>query len=228
MKINYWQKLLILFAAWLGVIFLLGAVVIAREPVAFAPTYPGWEVLERSDLPGWLARLNAFDGFHYQTIAAGGYEQGIDLIQAFFPLYPLLIAGVGMVGVERLLASILLSAGATLGWILIGHKYFGEKFGEKISAWILIVMLTLPASFFFAAGYNEALFVLLLLAALWSYERRKFYLVGIFCLLLSATRLVGVILPVVLLIDYLGRFFGCGGKRGWAKKNCGAGVSKIG
>lgn len=176
----------------------------------FAPTYPGWEELAASGVPTWWARLNGFDGVHYQMIATRGYRAA-DLIQAFFPIYPLLITGLtGIIG-QPVVASLLISLVATGIMLYCLAKLAREKWGERTAKWLAVLMLILPASFYLVAGYNESLFLLWLVVAWWFYEQKKYGWTVVFCALLSGTRIVGVILPLTLMLDY--------GVKAWRRQN---------
>lgn len=199
-----WQKILIVFFGWLFLVYVVSFFVVEKEIIKFAPTYPGWNILAQSGLPHWLARLNGFDGFHYYTIAAGGYHAAA-LIQAFFPLYPLLIALLTLIIGQPLLMSLLISVSATAAFLILAHDYVTKKFDLKTAWWLVVIFLALPASFYLVAGYNESLFLLWLILSLKFYDEKKYWWSAFFVLLLSATRIVGVILPVVLIIDYLSK-----------------------
>lgn len=196
-----WQKVLVVFLSWLILVYLVSFLVVKTAVIKFAPTYPGWDTLAQNEVPTFLARLNGFDGFHYYTIATRGYKAAA-LIQAFFPLYPFLIALFTLVVGQPLIASLLISIGASALFLIFAHDYLFKKFNAKVAWWFVIIFLVLPASFYLVAGYNESLFLLWLILSLKFYEEKKYGWSAFFAFLLSATRIVGVILPGVLLIDY--------------------------
>ncbi len=197
-----WQKITIIFLIWLILVYLVSFFVVETEIISFAPTYPGWDTLAQSGVPIWLVRLNGFDGFHYYTIATRGY-QAAALIQAFFPLYPLFIALLSLIIKQQLITSLLISTSATWLFLVFAHNYVTKKFNLKTAWWFVLITLALPASFYLVAGYNESLFLLWLILSLNFYEKKKYWWSAFFALLLSATRIVGVILPVILTLDYL-------------------------
>ena len=200
-----WQKVLVVFLSWLFLVYLVSFLVVKTAVIKFAPTYPGWDTLAQNEVPTFLARLNGFDGFHYYTIATRGY-QAAALIQAFFPLYPLLITLLTFVTGQPLIMSLLISICASALFLIFAHDYLAKKFNLKVAWWFVIIFLVSPASFYLVAGYNESLFLLWLILSLRFYEQKKYGWSAFFAFLLSATRIVGVILPGVLLIDYYRRY----------------------
>ncbi len=197
-----WQKILLFFGAWLIVIYGWVMMVTSNTWLEFRPTYPGWEDLKNSGAPTWLARLNGFDGFHYYTIAVKGYRHAA-LIQAFFPIYPLLIVAVTVLTKSALWSSVTISVIATVIMLILLYQEMKIVAGRKAAWWLVAIMLFLPTSFYLVSGYNEAVFLLWLVLAWRNYRKKNYWWTAFFCALLSATRIVGVILPFALNADYV-------------------------
>jgi hypothetical protein len=154
--------------------------------------------LDRTTLPGVWWR---WDSGYYLSIAAHGYPyQGPEV--NFWPGYPLAIrllslgqapampwAAVALANVSFLLASLLLweQVKSDLGW--------------KV-AWGTVLTLSLfPTSFFFSAIYSESLFLLFSVLVYWFSARGRFGLAAVFVALASITRIYGILLLVLLLVE---------------------------
>lgn len=158
----------------------------------------GGQALYR-DTPWFWGWLN-FDGEHYLSIARFGYGP---LEYFFFPLYPLIM---------RQLASIsdLIQVAALSGHIVTSVSFVIALIGltkiaptrKRTSFWMfLAVFLLFPTSYYFAAIYTESLF---LMAAVWCFvfiERKKFVTAAVFAAIASATRIVGVVFPLIILYE---------------------------
>lgn len=147
-----------------------------------------------------------FDGEHYLSIAIFGYKS---LQQAFFPVYPILIAfftnllsndyfskiiwgilsGVFISNVFFLLSLIIL-------WDLVRLDY-----SKKIAFFTLLLLVLFPTSFYFGAVYSESLFLFLTLTSFYFARKDRWLFSSIFGLLSSATRVFGVLLLPSLIIE---------------------------
>jgi len=182
----------------------------AQQFLSYSPSFPYSDSLVNlSNLPSWLYSWANFDGVHYLTISNQGYlETG--LIQAFFPLYPLLIdvtkatLTIGKAIQSGLLISfIALLVGSTVWWWatpwFLTHK---SKQFNRVRWLSLLLLLLFPTSFYLGAMYTEALFFLLSISALALGVKRHFLLASLLAGLASGTRLVGVFLVPALLLEY--------------------------
>lgn len=140
------------------------------------------------------------DGVHYLAIVQSGYYQ---YEQAFFPLYPLLIRlGTSWTGLPPPAMGLVVSHAA----FIIGLFFFrriARELTRGSEFWSVVMLLTFPTSFFFAAVYSESLFFALATATLWFAQTKRWWLVGIAGALASGTRLFGVFLLVPVVWQYL-------------------------
>lgn len=166
------KSVIILFLAWR--FFLIVIQIIAAELFPL-----------REDFLGPNPWSN-FDGVHYLSIAQAGYRQ---YLEAFFPLYPLLIR-VGSTPYSALLIS---HASFFVG------LYFFMKFGGARS---LPFFLLFPTSFFFAAVYPESLYMALAAGTLYAIVKGRWQCAGLLGLLASATRVFGVYLLIPAVLEY--------------------------
>lgn len=192
-------------------VWLVGLVAVSFFADTFLPYKPSFpysdSVLPDSGLSRWLYSFANFDGVHYLTIADRGYVAAL-LIQAFFPLFPLLISGIGIFFGGSL------QGGLILNWLLIPVMLYLLQAllrirlpSTQIRATLVWVLL-FPTSFFFAALYTETLFMTLLLASFLFAEQKRWKLAVLCAALLTATRLVGAFIVPALMVLSLTQQFG--------------------
>lgn len=141
-----------------------------------------------------------FDGIHYLGIAANGYRQ---YLEAFFPLYPLVIRwGADLTTFSLETTALVFShAAAVVGVVLF--YVLNLKINHKASLWPTLLLLLFPTSFFFAAVYPTSLYLALAGACLWCIEKRRWWWAGILGAAASATHIFGVYLIFVAAIELL-------------------------
>jgi len=199
---NNWWKILLIFLGWQALIFGAASWFAGVELLPFSPSYSSPEKLEQLAGSQLGRRLGGFDGVHYLTIIQEGYRTQTGP-QAFFPLYPLVVRGLTKLGLPPLAAALGVSSVGAFGFLLLSFCLVSQRFSTKIGWWFIWLTILNPISFYLLTVYNESLFLLLLISALFAYRSKKYWWTAIFCALLSAARIVGVILPVALIIDSL-------------------------
>ncbi|BCY09909.1 mannosyltransferase family protein [Actinoplanes sp. L3-i22] len=154
--------------------------------------------LPRGDATPMILAWNNWDAGHYVRIAASGYHLGPGF-PAFFPLFPLLIhlAGGGVV------AALVVANAATLGALAVVHRLAEHEFGARVAGRATWYLAAFPMGFFLFIGYNESLFLLLAVGALYAGRRGHWWLAGALGALSSATRLFGLVLMAPLAVEYL-------------------------
>lgn len=169
----------------------------------YAPTFPYAEMLNQYG-PWWLVRWGSFDGVHYLTIVTDGYK-AIGLIQAFFPFYPLLAKGIAqLLHFNPFLSLVTVSHVSLIVGCIFFRMWLRELgLSSKMQRWAMALMLLFPGAYSFGAIYTESLYFALISIALWGMQRKQLLFTGVGGLLLSATRVVGVLLsPVVFLQSF--------------------------
>ncbi len=153
-------------------------------------------------IPPFLLSFANYDGANYLHIAHEGYGM---YMQAYFPLFPLLIHIFSpLFGNGFFLAGFFI---ANLSFFL--GLYFFKKYLEAIGKkkrtiyWIILLLLVYPLSFFFGAVYTEGLFFLLVTAVLYFSQKKQYTLVIILSVLASLTRLMGVFLFIPLFTAFV-------------------------
>lgn len=145
--------------------------------------------------PLFINAFANFDGIHYLKISQFGYSQ---YEQAFFPLYPLLIKGVTVaLSINPLIAGLIISNIFLLAGMIILKQYLSLIMNKQSSIlWFIIFFLIFPTSFFLNAVYTEGLFFFLLIASLYFFQLKKYWLTIIFSILCSLTRITGLLLII--------------------------------
>jgi hypothetical protein len=143
-----------------------------------------------------------YDVNWYHDIAISGYHNIIQT--AFFPLWPILInifhhilPFIDVYVLAFLLANIL-----TLLNILLFIKLLKFDYNRSVINWAIIYLVIFPTSLFFSIGYSEALFLSLTLSMFIFAKKNNWLLAGLFAALASATRPIGILLFIPLLIAY--------------------------
>ncbi len=141
-----------------------------------------------------------FDGLHYLSIAKISYVQ---YEQAFFPLYPWLIKKLSFfLGHNFLLSAFVISYFSFFISLVLLFKLVRLDFNKKVAKRSLLLLLIFPTSFFFASVYTESLFLALILGSFYAVRKKKWWLAGVLGCLASATRLIGIILLLALIIEW--------------------------
>nr|WP_221379135.1 mannosyltransferase family protein [Actinoplanes polyasparticus] len=146
---------------------------------------------------------NGWDAGHYVRIAENGYHLGPGF-RAFFPLYPMLIhvldpllPGGGVV------SALVVAHAAAFGALAVLYRLADYEFGPRVAQRAAWYLAAFPMGFFLFLGYNESLFLLLMVGALYAGRRGHWWLAGTLGALSSATRLFGVLLIAPLAVEYL-------------------------
>lgn len=142
----------------------------------------------------WLWAWANFDGEHYLSIAKDGYHLAE---QAFFPLYPLLIRLMGggvWIG--------LLISNASFFLALVGlFKLLRIDYPQKVTKLAIILLLIFPTSFYFGAVYTESLFLCFIIWSFYFYRKNNILLASILGMFASGTRVIGIILLPIYLLE---------------------------
>ncbi len=158
----------------------------------------------------WLM-WDRFDSGFYLDLARHGYWPASTLHErsdwVFYPLYPLLIAGLGRLlggGAGAFnIAGVLIANVAGVGMIIYFYLLVYRELGQKIAARAVLYLALFPLAFFLSAIYTESLLLGLSIAAIYYARRRRWWLAGLCGGLAALTRLQGVALVVPLTWEYL-------------------------
>jgi hypothetical protein len=155
------------------------------------------------DLGAMVLGWNNWDAGHYVRIAESGYHLGPGF-PAFFPLFPLLIHLVDPVlPGNGVIAALVVANVAAAGALAVLHRLAEHEFGRPVAGRAIWYLAAFPMGFFLFIGYNESLFLLLAVGALYAGRRGHWWLAGTLGAFSSATRLFGVLLIAPLAVEYL-------------------------
>lgn len=148
----------------------------------------------------WLAWFR-WDSGHFTAIASNGYD--VAWRTAFFPLFPLLERGGAFLTHDPFIAGLIISNLAGLGMLVVLYRLVQEDFDAERAFRAVLYLSVFPTAFFFAAAYNESLFLLLTLLSFYHMRRENWWLAGLFGLLASLTRSAGVVLFLPFCYEYI-------------------------
>ena len=174
-----------------------GALAAARLPGAD----PAGDPLEP---PGFLNYWAHWDGAWYAEIATQGYVERAPESTAFFPLYPLLV-GVGddLLGGPALWG-VVISLPCTAFALFFVYRIAENLYGVRAARASTLALAFFPTAFFLNAVYTEALFLALTAGSVWAARvRGSLLLAGVFGALAAATRNLGILLLLPLLLEWL-------------------------
>jgi Gpi18-like mannosyltransferase len=142
-----------------------------------------------------------WDTGRYIHIATFGYDQFWTF--AFFPLYPLLEKGGTFLTHDPFVAGLLISNLAGLGLLVVLYRLVEHDFDAEHAWRTALYLAVFPTAFFFAAAYNESLFLLLTVLSFYFLRQANWWLAGLCGLLAALTRSVGLLLFVPFCYEYL-------------------------
>ena len=158
---------------------------------------PGRGIVARTVHDGLLA----WDGSWYADIARSGYGGLPREALRFFPGFPLLGRGVGVVFGDRaalvLIANVAGLAAAVLLYRLVRWERGDEQLATR-AAWLLSIA---PPAFVFVMGYTDALAIALAIAAFLAMRRGQWWWAAAAALVVGIVRPTGFILAVPLLVE---------------------------
>jgi hypothetical protein len=163
--------------------------------------------------PGFVDAMCVWDCAWYADIAAHGYQAYPETLTfggpagianwAFFPLYPMLLAGLGrLVPLPPASLGMVVSPLLTYGAVAAAWPLLADD--RRAYALFAGLLLAGPFSFYFAVPYSESLFLLLTVVAFARLGRGDFFGAGLAGGLLSATRTVGVLFLGAMLVGGAG------------------------
>jgi hypothetical protein len=146
-----------------------------------------------------LAVWGHWDAVHYIDIATVGYH-GTDM--AFFPLYPILVAGLGMLVGNHLIAGLVISNVAFFFALLYLYKLVEHEFDRPVARRAIFYISVFPTAIFFSAVYTESLFLFLTVASFYYMRERRWWVAGVIGFFAALTRVEGLLLVVPFVIEW--------------------------
>jgi hypothetical protein len=169
-----------------------------------APKYSTRSVGVTNVLFAW----DRWDALRYLSIANDGYTSAS--LTAFFPLYPLLIAGVTAPfhGQGAYAAGLVISNLAFLGALLHLRALVAAQWGASVAARAALYLAVFPTALYTFAPYNESLFLLCALGCFLALRQRRWALAGALGALAVVTRAAGILLLIPFAYEWWSAWHG--------------------
>jgi hypothetical protein len=150
-----------------------------------------------------VAPFARWDSWWYLTIAQHGYDHNM-MRTAFFPLYPMVIGGVGLIVRSDLVAGVIVSVVSFGVALVLLHRVASLELGSSSRARLAVMLVAFcPVAFFFSAVYSESLFLALSVGAIYEARMGRWATAGLLGALGAAERNSGVMLVVPLVLLFL-------------------------
>ena len=168
--------------------------------------------------------FRGWDSAFYIDIAALGYEENLyvygeirNVRLVFFPLYAFLIRLLNPMFGDYWNTAYVVSMLAFNFGLCYMYKLVKRDFGKSVAWWSIVFLSFAPPAFFFGTPMTESLMILTSAASLYYLRTHKWALAGLFGALCMLTRMVGFILIVVALVEFITHYkiFGLVQKREW-------------
>ncbi|MFO0801366.1 MAG: hypothetical protein U0804_28200 [Gemmataceae bacterium] len=186
--------------------------------ILLGPAQPGdhWtteQLAFRAEILGgpvpWLEPWVRFDAGFYLAIAREGYHPPADgegPNAGFLPLLPALVALAAAVGVNPVLAGVLIPNVAFVAALACAGRAALRVTYSARSAWLGCgVLTTYPFAFYFSAPYQESLYLLAAAGGLLAWYDRRPALAGLAGMFAATARLTAVAFPVGLFVEAVTR-----------------------
>lgn len=162
---------------------------------------------------GGLADLCRSDCQWYSSIAEQGYDAGprdgsLQANVGFYPAFPLAVRAVMTITtLDFAPAAMLLNAVYTLlfAWLALSSREELLLRSDRDAVIFVLAFLLTPLSLYNRVPYTEAQFNLTLLATFVAWRRGAFAAAALAGLVLTATRVTGIFLPIALIVELLFR-----------------------
>ena len=186
-------------------------VVLAAKLLVFALGYAAAYV-DRGPASPILILMNEFakpgaaqDSLHYIDIAKNWYVNTGDAANfiVFFPLYPFLIRLVTINFNYINLSALAISNISSFVAIFYLYKLAKMDFNEKVALKAVLFLSIFPTAYFLSAPYTEGLFFALIISSLYYARISKWPIAGFLSFFAALTRLGGLLMLPVLLVEYL-------------------------
>ncbi len=149
-----------------------------------------------------MAPFARWDSVWYLAIADGGYAHQVPRT-AFFPLYPLVTRGLGLVIGSDLVAGVLISLACFAVAMVLLHRLVCLELDRTRAEVTVLLVAFCPMAYFFSAVYTESLFLALSLGCLLCARSGRWALAGGLGGLAALSRNSGVVLLVPVLLMFL-------------------------
>lgn len=150
-----------------------------------------------------VSPLARWDSAWYLAIAQGGYDHSPERT-TFFPLYPMLVRGVGEVVRSELIAGVVISLACFAVGLVFLYQLTALELGDERARICVMLLAFSPMAYYFSAVYTESLFLALSVGCIYQARRGRWAWAGVLGALAAASRNTGLMLvvPIALLFLY--------------------------
>ena len=150
--------------------------------------------------------FNRWDAPHYVDIAKNWYVSNPTLdaynFIVFFPFYPILIRLFTVdLNYINLSALIVANVCSLIAFFYL-YKLAKLEFNEGIAIKAVLFLSIFPTAYFLSAPYTEGLFFALVISSIYYARLGKWQFAGLLSLFAALTRIAGLVLVAVLLVEY--------------------------
>ena len=158
-----------------------------------------------------------WDTGFYVSIVEEGYVYEAEPFPSvpFFPMLPLLMRVVLPLFGDAVIAGLVVTNIALLGAAILFYRLVDDEWGDQVSSRAVWYLLIFPTAFFGTAIYSESVFLFLSIGALLAGRRERWWLALLLGIGATATRLVGIVILPLLLLEWYGQWRRSGG--GWSR-----------
>jgi hypothetical protein len=157
---------------------------------------------------GIADRLLIWDGGWFINVAVDGYPSGYTYQSgtmvgngfAFFPLFPMLIRGVALLGVPASDASLFVSGVAGLAAGALIYLLGTALWSPRVGLILTMLVCAQPMAVSLAMGYTEGLFVALVAGTLLAAHQRIWWAAGLLGVCAALTRPTGTAVALALVV----------------------------
>jgi Dolichyl-phosphate-mannose-protein mannosyltransferase len=150
---------------------------------------------------------NTWDVQHYIKIAKYGYGaltvDGKNLQIVFFPLFPFLTKLFSYIFQNYIVSALVVSNLAYAAAAYYLYKLVKLDFEKEDAYRAVIYFSVFPTAYFLHAAYTESLFLALTISSFYYARNDRWALASVLGMLAAATRITGILLIPVLIIEYL-------------------------
>jgi len=158
----------------------------------------------------FMNMFNHWDAPHYEAIAKNWYANTGDAANfiVFFPLYPILIRLLTIDFNYSSLSALIVSNVCSLIAFFYLYKLAKLEFNDSVAVKAVLFLSVFPTAYFLSVPYTEGLFFALVIASIYYSRLGKWQFAGLIGLFAALTRIAGLILLPVILVEYFHQ-------RGW-------------
>ncbi|MBN1244589.1 hypothetical protein JXA31_03250 [Candidatus Bathyarchaeota archaeon] len=151
-----------------------------------------------------MGQFSKWDSPHYMFIAQNGYVNEGDPANfiVFFPLYPLLVRLITFDFAYINLSGLIISNVCSILFVIYLFKLAKLDYSDSVAKKAVLYLSVFPTAYFLSAAYTESLFLAVVIASLYYARNAKWPLAGFLGLLASLTRIAGLLLLPVLVVEY--------------------------